>query len=224
MKRELLKILLWLLITFITVFIYYLFISFLYPDWIDLVSFLKSFINDPIKIALLFVPYLLFKVVSILVYLFNKIFRYKINYNKLALIIIFTLSSIFLINIILVEYILYSYYTKNYNFHSEYSNTIIDSTNYQSSHWFRNIIDYHGYYLMNQELVFINDSTISISTYAYNIPENTFSSDLFYKYVFKHYDKKFKYYYKTKDNYIVFPDNKFLIKFANGKVETDFDY
>ena len=65
-KKEIIKIFVWVVVTILAFALYKTFTSILYKDWSDLTEYFGNFAQYPEQIIIYFIPYVTFKIISLL--------------------------------------------------------------------------------------------------------------------------------------------------------------
>ena len=223
-KKEIIKIFVWVVVTILAFALYKTFTSILYKDWSDLTEYFGNFAQYPEQIIIYFIPYVTFKIISLLLFLLKKLFHFKINYNKISFILVISICTFLFIKVISEQLIINSYNEgRSLGFISNKKYSMIDSANIYNYSWSRNTIDPEGFALIHETLFLKNDTTVIVSGYLFRIPTNLLTSKLLFNYILNNYDHQYSNEYLYKDG-LMFTSKKrrCILKIKNGKLETDF--
>lgn len=206
----------------IALVLYKIYSAVLFTDWGSLWNDIIWIFNFPGLFILIFIPYFIYVIVQLLFYLLNKYLRLRIDTEKLPLHIVIFFFCLLFLNLLLVDFILFTYNEHRYSgFSPILPSTIIDSTNFKSFEWERKSIEYHGNFIVNENFRFKNDSTIIFIRKAFVIPDNSITSDLLIKYLLNSYDYESENEYLLRDSSLIVGYGKFKFKLVNGRIETD---
>lgn len=223
MKKESIKILIWVSITFIVVVVYKITVSIIFSDWNEFLNFFKNTLEYPEQLIIYFIPYIIFRLFSILFYFIGKFSNSRINYNKISKLIVIAVISLIFIKLIAEEFIIKSYLKNKSSYfvvNKKISN--VNPSNFKEYTWSRKIFEPEGISLVNDSLYFKDDTTIVIKRASFSTDSNLLTSDLFFRYLFNKYSDTSKDEYLFKDSIMIGVNNKFKLKFNNGKLESNF--